>query len=70
MKLSTGYDINLSNGSKTKINSLLGIGITSTSICDNVNFTAGIVMIFLIVGILLFAVSKIINKKQQSQFKN
>lgn len=67
MKLSTGYDINLSNGSKTKINSLLGIGITSTSICDNVNFTAGIVMIFLIAGILFFAVSRVMNKKQLSQ---
>ncbi len=64
LKLSNGYDLNLSN-IMTNDRTLLGLWIDSANISDNVNVSVAAPALFLVIGLLLFIASKIKNRNKK-----
>jgi hypothetical protein len=62
LKLSCEFDIELL-GKETAERVLLGVGIDSTNLMDNVNISLGFVLVFLVVGLVIFVIDKIKKKK-------
>lgn len=65
LKLACGFDINLSN-QQTDNRVLLGVGIQSSSILDNVNVSLMLPVIFTFIGLILLTVSKVKSKKNEN----
>lgn len=65
LKFACGFDINLSN-QHTVNRVLLGVGIQSTNILDNVNVSLVLPFIFTFIGLISLIVSKIKSKKHKN----